>query len=141
MKAFLDTSVLVAVFLGDHVHHAPSLAVFNQFAKTDVGCGAHSLVEVYSTLTRLPGKHRIGGEQAMLFIESIRERLTVVGLMPEEYFAMLRANAAMGISGGAIYDALLACCALKSGASVLYTWNLRHYGQLGPKITPLLKTP
>ncbi len=39
------------------------------------GCrGAHSLAEVYSTLTRMPGKHRISGEQAMLFIGSIRER-------------------------------------------------------------------
>ena len=141
MKAFLDTSVLVPVFLGDHVHHASSLAVFTRFSKTEASCGAHSLVEVYSSLTRLPGKHRIGGEQAMLFIESIQERLTIVGLLPEEYFTMLRANAALGIAGGAIYDALLASCALKSGAEILFTWNLRHYGQLGPKIKPLLQTP
>jgi len=141
VKVFLDTSVLVPVFLGDHVHHAPSLAVFTRFAKTEVSCGAHSLVEVYSSLARLPGKHRIGGEQAILFIESIRERLTIVGLVPEEYFALLRANAALGISGGAIYDALLASCALKSGAEILFTWNLRHYGQLGPQVKLLLQTP
>ncbi len=28
MKAFLDTSVLVPVFYGDHVHHAASMEVF-----------------------------------------------------------------------------------------------------------------
>jgi predicted nucleic acid-binding protein len=61
MKAFFDTSVLVPVFYGDHVHHQASLATFVQFDKSTGCCGAHSLVEVYSTLTRMPGKHRISG--------------------------------------------------------------------------------
>ena len=141
MKAFLDTSVLIPVFYGDHAHHAASLAVFTRFDKPEVGCGAHSLVEVYAALTRMPGKHRISGDQAMLFIGNIRDRLTVVGLTPDEYFTMLQANADLGIVGGTIYDALLAACAIKSGAATLFTWNLRHYGQLGPKVTPLLQTP
>jgi predicted nucleic acid-binding protein len=141
MKAFLDTSVLVPVFYGDHEHHAASMKIFTRYGKKDAGCGAHSLVEVYSSLSRMPGKHRISGEQAMLFIGSIRERLTVVGLTPDEYFTMLQSNSDLGVTGGAIYDALLASCALKSGSEKLYTWNLRHYSQFGPKVTPLLQTP
>jgi predicted nucleic acid-binding protein len=141
MKAFLDTSVLVPVFYGDHAHHAASMEVFTRFDRKDICCGAHSLVEVYSTLTRMPGKHRISGDQGMLFIGNIRERLTVVGLTPDEYFAMLQTNAGIGVVGGAIYDALLAACAIKSGAEILYTWNLRHYSQFGPKVRPLLRTP
>ena len=141
MKAFLDTSVLVPVFYGDHEHHAASMNVFTRHGKNDTCCGAHSLIEVYSVLTRMPGKHRISGEQGMLFIGSIRERLTVIGLTPGEYFTMLQTNADLGITGGAIYDALLASCVLKSGAEKLFTWNLRHYGQFGPRVTPLLQTP
>ena len=141
MKAFLDTSVLVPVFYGDHEHHAASMDVFTRHGKKEAACGAHSLVEVYSALTRMPGKHRISGDQAMLFVGNIRERLTVVGLTPDEHFEMLQSNADLGVTGGAIYDALLASCALKSGAEKLYTWNLRHYGQFGPKVTPLLQTP
>jgi len=34
----------------------------------------------------------------------------------------------MGIVGGAVYDALLAACALKAKAETLLSWNLRHYG-------------
>jgi predicted nucleic acid-binding protein len=102
MKAFLDTSVLVPVFYGDHVHHAASLDIFTRFTKGDAACGAHSLVEVYSSLTRMPGKHRISGDQAMLFIGSIRERLTVVGMEPDEYAETLQTYSAMGIVGGAI---------------------------------------
>jgi predicted nucleic acid-binding protein len=141
MKAFLDTSILVAAFYGDHVHHAASLEVFTRFEKKEACCGAHSLVEVYSALTRMPGKHRISGDQAMLFIGSIRERLTVVGLTPDEYVEMLTASSAQGIAGGAIYDALLAACAVKSGAKKLFTWNLRHYGLLGPGIAKLVQAP
>ena len=141
MKAFLDTSVLVPVFYGDHVHHAASLDVFTRFDKANACCGAHSLVEVYSTLTRMPGKYRISSEQGMLFIGSIRERLSIVGLTGDEYPEMLQTYADLGIVGGAIYDALLAACALKTGAEKLFTWNLRHYGQFGPNVTRLLQTP
>ena len=55
MKGFFDSSVLVPVFYGDHVHHKASLELFIQFDKSTGCCGAHSLAEVYSTLTRMPG--------------------------------------------------------------------------------------
>ena len=45
MKGFFDTSVLVPVFYGDHVHHQASLALFIQFDKSTGCCGAHSLAE------------------------------------------------------------------------------------------------
>ena len=141
MKAFLDTNVLVAVFYGDHVHHEASLDVFTQFAKQDVSCGAHSLAEVYACLTRMPGRHRITGEEAMLFVTSIRERLTIVGLTPDEYVKTLQSSAARGVLGGAIYDALLAACALKAGAKKLFTWNARHYEQFVPEVVGRLQTP
>jgi predicted nucleic acid-binding protein len=141
VKAFLDTSVLVAVFYGDHPHHAASLDVFTRFGKKDVSCAAHSLFEVYSALTRMPGRHRIGSESAMLFVGSIPERLTIVALTPDEYARTLQTFADLGVVGGAIYDALLAGCALKAQAETIFTWNIRHYAQLGPKIAPLLQTP
>jgi predicted nucleic acid-binding protein len=141
MKAFLDTSVLGPVFYGDHAHHAASLDLFTQFSQEEVCCGAHSLVEVYSTLTRMPGKHRISSEQGMLFITNIRERLTVVSLNADEYGDMLQKFTVIGIVGGAIYDACLAACALKAKAQTLFTWNLRHYAQFGPEVARILKTP
>jgi predicted nucleic acid-binding protein len=141
LKAFLDTSVLVAVFYGDHVHHAASLDLFARSHKKEAACAAHSLFEVYSVLTRMPGKHRMGSEQAMLFIGNIRERLTLVGLTAEEHADSLQTFAEIGVLGGAIYDALAAACALKSRAETLYTWNIGHFAQLGPKVAPLLQTP
>jgi len=141
LKAFLDTSVLVAAFYGDHHHHAPSLEVLTRFPKSDASCAAHSLFEVYSVLTRMPGKHRIGPEQAMLFVGSIRQALTIVALSADEYGRTLETFAGMGVTGGTIYDALLAGCALKARAETLFTWNSKHYAQFGPKIVPILKVP
>lgn len=141
MKAFLDTSVLVPVFYGDHIHHQASLKLFIQL-NTSIGCcGAHSLVEVYSTLTRMPGKHRISAEQALLFISSVRERLNVIALDGDEYGSALETSAARGIVGGTIYDAILARCATKADAKTIYSWNARHYALCGPEVTRRLRTP
>jgi predicted nucleic acid-binding protein len=141
MNGFLDTSVLVPVFYGDHVHHQASLALFIRFDKSNGCCGAHSLAEVYSTLTRMPGKHRISGEQAMLFIGSIRERLSIIALSGDEYADALHASAALGIVGGGIYDAMLAHCAVKANADTIYSWNGRHYSQCGSAVMRRLRTP
>jgi predicted nucleic acid-binding protein len=141
MKGFFDTSVLVPVFYGDHVHHHASLALFIQFDKSIGYCGAHSLAEVYSTLTRMPGKHRISGEQAMLFVASIRERLSIIALTGDEYADALQASAALGIVGGGIYDAMLAHCAVKAKAEAIYSWNVRHYARCGGEVVGLLRTP
>lgn len=141
MKGFFDTSVLVPVFYGDHVHHKASLDLFIKFDKSTGCCGAHSLAEVYSTLTRMPGKHRISAEQAMLFVGGIRQRLSVIALDADEYADALEAAAALGIVGGGIYDAMLARCALKAKARVIYSWNVRHYALCGPDAVQRLRTP
>jgi predicted nucleic acid-binding protein len=141
MRAFFDTSALVPVFYGDHVHHKPSLDRFIQFDKTTGCCGAHSLAEVYSTLTRMPGKHRISAEQAMLFISSIRERLSIIALTGDEYADALQAFSGLGIVGGGISDAMLAQCAVKTKAKIIYTWNNRHYAMCGPEIVAILRAP
>jgi predicted nucleic acid-binding protein len=141
VKAFFDTSVLVPVFYGDHEHHERSMAAFKKYPKPQSCCGAHSLAEVYSTLTRMPGKHRIAPDQAILFVQDLYERLTLFALDGEEYWQALRRYAALEITGGTIYDGLLVQCALKARAEIVYTWNVKHYGQLGPDISKRLRTP
>jgi predicted nucleic acid-binding protein len=80
MKGFLDTSVLIAVFYGDHIHHDASLNLFTSFGATTGCCGSHSLAEVYSTLTRMPANRKVSPEHALVFVRSIQERLSVVPL-------------------------------------------------------------
>jgi predicted nucleic acid-binding protein len=141
VKAFFDTSVLVPTFLGDHEHHEASLDAFLRFGKHQACCAAHSLAEVYATLTRMPGKYRVSCEQAMLFLAEIRQRLTLVVLDEEEYYTAIEQASALGVIGGTVYDALLARCALKARVETLYTWNVKHFQQLGLEVIKRIRTP
>ena len=108
MKAFLDTSVLVATFYGDHQHHEPSMRLFSQL-KAPTGCtAAHCLVEFYAVATGMPGRNRASPNEALLFLRDVRERLTTIALDEAEYFGVLEDAVAAGISGGTSYDLLIA---------------------------------
>ncbi|MGO9263224.1 MAG: hypothetical protein ACLQU1_44135 [Bryobacteraceae bacterium] len=71
----------------------------------------------------------------------MREKLQPVALTHAEYVELIDRYAAMGIVGGAIYDAVLARCAVKADAEVLLTWNKRDFTRFGPEIARLVKTP
>jgi len=133
--------VLIPVFIEDHEHHERSLKVFVDTDRKRDCCAAHGLAEVYSTMTRLPGRHRLSGEQVLLFLENIRERLTVITLTGDEYYATIEDAAEAGVIGGTIYDALIARCALKAKADTLYSWNTRHFEQFDSAIVKRLRTP
>jgi len=141
LKQFFDTSVLIAAFWGAHVQHEASIRLFASAVKKDSACGVHSLAEVYAVMTTLPRKPVIPPEQVMLFIEEIRRRITLVSLDGDEYYQMLLGAAEAGVTGGRIYDALLLRCAEKSKARTIYTWNLKHFQLLSPKLSDRLRTP
>lgn len=141
MKALLDTSVLVATFYGHHEHHRASLDLLLRFTRKEACCGAHSLAEIYSTLTGRTGRDRVSGDQALLFLGNVRERLTLITLNQEEYFKVLESSSSLGITGGGIYDALLASCGIKAKAECIYTWNVKDFVRLGPEIAGRVKTP
>jgi predicted nucleic acid-binding protein len=141
VRWFFDTSVLIATFLEDHEHHEASLAAFVAAGKKQAGCAAHTLAELYSALTRLPGRHRLSGDQVLLFLEAIEERLTIVSLDSHDYFSTLRVSGAQGILGGMVYDALIARCAIKVSAEAIYTWNLDHFRRLGADVAKRVRTP
>ncbi|CAB4243939.1 PilT protein domain protein [Methylacidimicrobium sp. AP8] len=141
MRALFDTSVLIPVFLEDHEHHEPSLQAFLDAEKSLDCCAAHSLAEVYSVMTRFPGRHRLSGEQVLLFLAQIRERLTLVALSPEEYYTAVERAADAGIVGGTVYDGLIVHCARKAKAEAIYTWNKRNFARFGPEIEARLRIP
>jgi predicted nucleic acid-binding protein len=141
VKAFLDTSVLVATFYGEHEHHEPSFRLFLQQRKSAACTASHCLAEVYSVVTGMPGKERASPDEALLFLRDVRDRLTLVALDEIEYFKMLEDTALAGIVGGASYDALIARCALKAKAQTIYTWNIKHFDRLGENVASRVRQP
>jgi predicted nucleic acid-binding protein len=141
LKWFFDTSVLVPAFIEEHVHHERSLAAFLRADKRAGCCAAHGLVEFYAVVTRLPGRDRMSSDQVLLLVQNIRERLAIISLSAEDHFAVLERTAAARVFGGAVYDILLAQCALKASAEILYTWNVKHFQQFGGEIAKRVRTP
>ncbi len=141
MKSFFDTSVLVAAAVEAHEHHERSLALFAGANRKSACCAAHSLAELYATLTRLPGSLRMSAEQALLCLDSVEEHLEIVPLDGREYRMAIREAASAGIVGGTMYDALLGWCALKAHATRIYTWDVADFQRLSREIADKVRTP
>jgi predicted nucleic acid-binding protein len=77
----------------------------------------------------------------MRIVKQIQERLALISLSEREYVSALEAASTGAIVGAAVYDALIAACAVKAESTVLLTWNVRDFGRLGPEIARLVKTP
>ena len=92
-------------------------------------------------MAALPVKDLIPSDQALLFVQEVRDRLTVVTLTEEEYYTTSEKAAALPFISGRIYDALLLRCAAKVKAKTIYTWNLKHFRAISPALAARIQTP
>jgi predicted nucleic acid-binding protein len=78
---------------------------------------SHSLLETYSVLTRLPGGMRFSAAEARRLIDEHFARIVTT---PAQVAATAHAILAeSGISGGAVYDAIVALAARHAGLALL----------------------
>ena len=141
MKQFFDTSVLIAAFWRGHPDHEASLRLVAAANKKKSACALHTLAEVYAAMTALPVKQLIPPEQALLFVQEVRDRCTIVTLDEDEYYGTIAQAAERGSSSGRIYDALILRCAAKVKAEVVFTWNLKHFRTIDPRQADRIRTP
>jgi predicted nucleic acid-binding protein len=145
MKVFLDTSVLVASVIEKHEAHTRAFAVLTrvQTAKDEGFIAAHSLLEMYATLTRLPVPFRHSPEQALMSIqENVIKHFEISGLAVDNYVTLVQEAAFAGIQGGTVYDAQILKCAGKSKPDRIYTLNLRHFQAIATtELSALLAAP
>lgn len=89
---------------------------------------APALIETYSVLTRLPAPHRMSPADALSVVEAnFLRKVKIVALDAAAYGIILRAAPAAGVSGGRIYDAVIAACAKKEKVQTLLTFNEPHF--------------
>jgi predicted nucleic acid-binding protein len=141
MKEFFDTSVFIASFWRGHPDHQASLRVVAAAEKKKSSCALHTLAEVYAGMIALPVKHPISTDQALLFVQEVRQRCTIVTLGEEEYFDTIARASERGFASGRIYDALILRCAAKVKAEVIFTWNLKHFRAIDPSLADRIRTP
>jgi predicted nucleic acid-binding protein len=108
--ALLDTSVAIAVIVEDHVAHAAALEAVHG---RRLGLSGHAWFETYSVLTRLPGVLRRSPADALRLLA---HNFPDSGFLGEDASLALGSEIAnLGVSGGAVYDALVGAAARQHG--------------------------
>ncbi len=141
MRVLLDTSVLVAALVGSHPRHELCWPYLSrcQEGSDDLVLAAHSLAELYSVLTTLPVRPRISPGTAKRLAEDngLRPRphgmAEVRALSVSEYVTVLDGAAGRSLTGGIIYDALLAKVAETAEVDRLLTLNVSHFRKVWPE--------
>ena len=131
----LDTSCLVALLAEWHPFHRASVAAYEARLKQGerLVLAGHAVLECFSVLTRLPAPMSAAPqivEQALSSYLSTGTELA--GMTPETCRQALRDLAGRGLGGGRIYDAIIALCSYQAGATILLTWNLKHFLSIAP---------
>jgi predicted nucleic acid-binding protein len=121
---------MVAAVCSWHEHHLRAIeAIGDRLSRKErLIVAAPALVEAYSVLTRLPAPRRLGGTEALTLLDANFTRgATVVALTAAAYRTLLRTAPGEQITGGRIYDAIIAACARKASARTILTFNVAHF--------------
>jgi predicted nucleic acid-binding protein len=110
----VDTSVVVAAFASWHEAHRAAVHALARKPRLP----AHVLLESYSVLTRLPPPHRAPADVVASFL-AMRFPGAVLTLPGRAHGALLRDATRAGVTGGAVYDAVIAATARHAGATLL----------------------
>ena len=143
MNVLFDTSVIVAASLSQHPSHLPCFGHLQaaKLAQVKGYLSTHSLAELYSVLTQMPSQPRISPQDAKRLIESHLQYLETVVLDRADYQAAIAQMTALNLTGGGIFDALIAQAALKSSAERLLTLNPKHFTRLGQELAQIVYLP
>jgi len=112
-EILVDTSVAVALLVSDHPHHETTAAALGG---RRLGLAGHAAFETFSVLTRLPSPARRSAE---VVAHLIRANFPASRYLSAEASATMVARiAAAGLSGGSVYDALVAAAAVEHGVAL-----------------------
>ncbi len=142
-RLVLDTGCLVAAVCSWHEHHEPTREALEDALERGYGfvAVAHALTEAYSVLTRLPPPHRLSPGDAFTVLKENWGEDEAVALTATEYWDLLHAAQGAGISGGLLYDAVIAACAKKAQADVIMTWNVDHLSRVADRSVRVVSPP
>ncbi len=115
----MDTSVAVPLLVQTHAAHAE---VVRWWDGREIALSGHALAETYSVLTRLPADFRVAPADAARLLSERFVAPILLGSAASERIPDVLSE--LGISGGAVYDTLVALAARENGSD-LATRDLR----------------
>lgn len=113
-EALVDTSVAVALVVSDHEHHQ---TVTTALAGRRLGLAGHAAFETYSVLTRLPPPARRTPAAVAQLLAFNFPGTRFLGALPAS--DLVGRLAALRLSGGSVYDALVGATAVEHGMTLV----------------------
>jgi predicted nucleic acid-binding protein len=110
----VDTSVVVPAFAAWHQAHDSAIAVLARKPRLP----AHAALESFSVITRLPPPQRPKPAVVLAFLRA-HFGDSYLTLSAAQHATLLEEATAHAISGGAVYDALIAATAREAGATLI----------------------
>jgi predicted nucleic acid-binding protein len=105
-------------------------------------CSGHTLAEIYAVLTRLPRTPPIGPDEALQLIqENITSHARVHSLSSDEYALLIESLAQNRITGGAVYDAIIARVGELTSVDYLVTLNVTDFQRVWPAAAARIISP
>lgn len=144
MNVYFDTNIVVADAVEEHEGHdrAVSLIQEAQRRRWTLFISAHGLAEIYAVLTGTPFSHRISPAEAWLILqENIFQLFEIQSLSRADYTEVARNCAALGLAGGAIFDALHIQAARKANCARIYTFDADDFRRIAPDLRDRIVAP
>ncbi len=118
-----------------------SLKIIREGKDTGI-ISAHSLAELYSTLTNYPIKPRISPQEAQQLIQqNIVDVFEVITLSEQDYMSVIKHLSELGVIGGVIYDALILKAAIKANVDCVITLNTEDFKRVYPDFADKIVSP
>ena len=132
----VDSSVVIAALLSWHeFHERAAKALEKAMSGKRFLLPLPALIESYSVMTRLPSPHRLRPEDAHQLLHQSFGDARLIALSPQKGWGFLGACVTTAISGGRVYDALIALTALEAGARALLTFNPRDFEAFSDRLS------
>lgn len=139
-----DTSALIAALIESHPHNTRVLPWLQRVIENqETGfISAHSLAELYATLTTYPIQPRISPQEAQQLIQqNILDVFEVITLSKQDYMSVINHLSESGIIGGVIYDALILKAAIKANVDYVVTLNEKDFKRVYPYFADKIVSP
>ena len=135
MRILFDSSTIIAAIVEPHPKHVQALSWLTRAKNKefDLVVAAHSLLEIYSVLTKAPFQPKISPATAKRLIEiNIKKNATIQFLDSNDYLDLLETISSQNLRGGIVYDALICACAKKSSVQKIVTANSKDFHAVNP---------
>jgi predicted nucleic acid-binding protein len=134
LKIALDSSVLVDYLAKGAARHTVTRACYQRYRAegAEFIVAEHAILEAFAVLSRSPQPIGMDAREAELVLWRDFGLATIAPVRTGIAWDTIRHTLARNHWGGRVYDAVIALSVFEAGATVLLTWNLRHFLTIAP---------